>query len=126
MPETIERLAHVSVARGCGFAALAIVTLMIGLSGDMVTALEIGGMLSLAVCCTLLLKSWLYGQRDYKRTELWLMLSPQERPHSDIAQHLIATALIYSCLRFALHAARLAAGLLMAAVLWALVVVGQP
>ena len=36
----IELLAGVWIARGCGFAALAIVTLMLGLSRDMALASE--------------------------------------------------------------------------------------
>jgi hypothetical protein len=50
MLQKIERLAYISVARGCGFAALAIVTFMVGLSGDMVSSLEAGGSLALLVC----------------------------------------------------------------------------
>ncbi len=124
--ERIERLAHISVARGCGFAALAIFTFMIGLSGNMAVALKTGGGLCLAVCGILLFKAWLFGQRSYKRTEVWLMLSPEERPHSEIAQDLIGTALRDTCLRFALLATRFGIGLLLAAIIYALVVVGQP
>ena len=126
MLQRIERLAHISVARGCGFAALAILTLMLGLSGNMVAALQTGGILALVVCGMLLLKAWLAGLRSYKSTEVWLMLNPQDRPHSEIAQAVIGTALRDTCLRFALHAARVAAGLLLTAVLYALIVVGQP
>lgn len=126
MLQRIERLAHISVARGCGFAGLAIATFMIGLSGNMVVALQTGGMLCLLVCCMLLLKAWLARQRSYKSTEVWLMLSPHERPGSEIAQHVIGTALCDTCLRFALLASRLAIGLLAAALLYALIVVGQP
>ena len=126
MLQRIERLAQISVARGCGFAGLAILTFMIGLSGNMVVALQAGGILCLLVCGLLLFKAWLAGQRSYKSTEVWLMLSPQERPGSEIAQHVIGTALCDSCLRFALLASRLAIGLLAAAMLYALIVVGQP
>jgi hypothetical protein len=124
--QRIERLAQISVARGCGFAALGIVTFMVGLSGDMVSSLKAGGLLSLFVCLALLFKAWLFGQRSYKSTEVWLMLTPQERPAAAIAQPMIADALRDTCLRFALHAARVSTGLLAAAVLYALIVVGQP
>ena len=126
MLQKIERLAYISVARGCGFAALAIVTFMVGLSGDMVSSLEAGGSLALLVCLVLLLKAWQFGHRSYKRTEVWMMLGPLERPPSTIAQHVIGTALHDSCLRFALHAARVSAYLLAAAVLWAALFRGQP
>lgn len=124
MLQRIEHLAHISVARGCGFAGLAILTLMIGLSGNMGVALEAGGILSLAVCGVLLLKAWLAHLRSYKNTEVWLMLSPHERPHSEIAQHLIGTALCDTCLRFALLASRVAIALLLAAALYALIIAG--
>ena len=114
------------MARGCGFAGLAILTFMIGLSGNMVVALQTGGILCLLVCGLLLLKAWLAGQRSYKSTEVWLMLAPQERPGSEIAQHVIGTALCDTCLRFALLASRLSIGLLASAMLYALIFVGQP
>lgn len=122
----IERLAHISVARGCGFAALAIATFMVGLSGDMASSLKAGGLLSLFVCLVLLLKARLFGYRSYKSTEVWLMLSPRERPGAAVAQKMIGAALHDTCLRFALHAARFATGLLAAAVIYALIVEGQP
>jgi hypothetical protein len=126
MLRRIQRLARISVARGCAFAGLAIATLMVGLSGDMVAALEAGGILSLLVCVTLLAKAWLSGLRSYKSTEVWLMLRAEDRPDSAIAQELIGTALRDTCLRFAYYAAGLAAGLLWAAVLCGLIVAGEP
>jgi hypothetical protein len=74
------------------------------------------------VCGVLLLKAWLARLRSYKSTEVWLMLSPQERPDSAIAQHVIGTALCDTCLRFALLASRVAIWLLLAAALYALIV----
>jgi hypothetical protein len=49
MIQTIEELAEISIARGCGFAALAIATLTVGLSWDMVLAAKTGGLLALLV-----------------------------------------------------------------------------
>jgi hypothetical protein len=43
MIHTIEELGEISVARGCGLAALAIGTFMVGLSWDMVLAAKVGG-----------------------------------------------------------------------------------
>jgi hypothetical protein len=120
MLERIERLAHVSVARGCGFAAIAVVTFMVGLSGDMVSSLKAGGFLTLIICLALVLKAWHAGQRPYKQTELWLMLKPAERPQSDIAQQVIGTVLREVYLRFALHAALFAIIMLLCAALYAL------
>ena len=105
MLQRIERVAHVSVARACGFGSLAILTFMVGLSGDMVSSLKAGGILALVMCLVLLLKAWHAMQRSYKHTELWLMLAPQDRPHSAIAQQVISTVLRETFLYFAMHSA---------------------
>lgn len=105
MLQRIERVAQVSVARACGFGALAILTFMVGLSGDLAVSLKAGGILSLVMCFVLLLKAWYATARNYKQTEIWLMLAPQERPHSAIAQQVISTVLRETFLYFAMHAA---------------------
>ena len=58
MLETIEKLAVVSVARGCGFAALAIVTVMVGLSDQIDVACKAGGILTLGTCVILAIRGW--------------------------------------------------------------------
>jgi hypothetical protein len=112
MLQRIEQTAHVSVARACGFAALAILTFMAGLSGDMVVSLKAGGILCLLTSTVLLFKAWYAARRPYKHTEVWLMLAPQDRPNSAIAQQIISTVLRETFLYFALHAA-LASALLL-------------
>jgi hypothetical protein len=109
MIERIEHLAHVSVARGCGFAALAILTFFIGMLGDLVTAFKCAGYLSLLASAVLLLKAGLARIQPYRRTELWLMLKPAERPPAAVAQQLIGTVLREAYLRFARQAAVLSA-----------------
>ncbi len=105
MLDRIERLAYLSVSRACGFAALAIATFFIGLSGDMPLALKAAGILSLLTCAVLLLKAQMAPQWPYKRTEIWLLLRPEERPAANIAQELIGTVMRETFLHFALHAA---------------------
>jgi hypothetical protein len=112
MLQRIEHTAHVSVARACGFAALAIMTFMVGLSGDLGASFKAGGILSLMTSVVLLLKAWHASRRPYKHTELWLMLAPQDRPNSAIAQQIIGTVLRETFLYFALHTALTAALLL--------------
>lgn len=107
------------MARGCGFAALGIFTLIAGLSPQMVIALKSGGFLCLVLCLALLLKAWNAPNRPYKRTELWVLLAPVERPNADIAQRIISTALRDAYLRFAMHAAWMAAIFLSTAIIWA-------
>ncbi len=119
MLERIEYLARVSVSRACGFAGLAIVTFFVGMSGDMPAAFRSAGMLSLLASLVLLLKAHQAPSRSYKKTELWLMLRPEERPEPAIAQQIIGTVLRETFLRFALHAAAVAAMMLVISLLYA-------
>jgi hypothetical protein len=107
MIERIEHLAHISVARGCGFAALGILTFFIGMSSDPVVAFKSAGYLTLLACSVLLLKAGLATRQPYRRTELWVMLKPDERPDASVAQRLISTVLREVYLHFAKQAALL-------------------
>jgi hypothetical protein len=117
MAERIEFLAEVSVARGCGFAALAIATTMVGFAGDIRMSLQCGGYLTLIACLILMLKGLSSERKPYNHTEVWIMLEPEERPPRTIAQVVIGRALREVYLRFALRAAWIAAALLVMAVL---------
>ncbi len=70
----IRQFAELSVRRACGFAALAIVTLMVGLSADPVTALKAGAVSSTLMGVILFVKSVRSPQSDYRKTELWVLL----------------------------------------------------
>jgi hypothetical protein len=115
--QKVEELALISVARGVGFAALAIATLMLGLSADLLTCLKAGGILTLVTSLILLMRGLRAPQRDYKRTEVWIMLEPEERPSAAIAQDMIGDALKRTYLNFALHAACISGGLLLLALI---------
>lgn len=117
----VQQLAWLSVARGCGFAALAIFTFMIGLSGDMPAAFKAGGILTLIASLVLLVKGWQAPARPYKRTEVWVMLQPDERPHAALAQTLIGETLRRTYMMFALHSAMLAGGFFVVSLLFAMV-----
>ncbi len=121
MLQRIEHVAHVSVARACGFGALAIVTFMTALSGDIVSCLQAGGILTLFMCLVLLLKAQHAAGRSYKRTEVWIMLAPQDRPHSAIAQQMISGVLRETFLSFAMHSAFASVLMLCAALVYGLV-----
>jgi hypothetical protein len=112
MLQHIEERANLSVARGCGFAAIAVVMFMVSLSSQVALSFQAGGFLSLLICMVLLLKSYGASRRPYKRTELWVMLAPDERPDAAIAQGIISKVLREVYLRFALCAAWLSAGML--------------
>lgn len=117
----VQQLAWVSVARGCGFAALAIFTFMIGLSGDVPAAFKAGGILTLITSLVLLVKGWQAPGRPYKHTEVWVMLQPDERPHAALAQTLIGETLRRTYMMFALHSAMLAGGFFVMSLVFAMV-----
>ena len=106
MLDRIERLAEISVARGCGLAALAIALLFIGtMPAGLRLAFKVAGSVALLTCGVLLLKAWRADRRPYQRTEVWAMLGPDERPLPDVAQRVVGTILRGVFLRFAQQAA---------------------
>jgi hypothetical protein len=121
--DRIEGLAEISVARGCGFAGLAIGTFMVGLSWDMALASKVGGLLVLFVCVVLTVKAHRAVHRPVRNTELWMMLG-SDRPSPAVAQHLVGEALRGCYLRFALHAASL--GIVLLVLSLGLQLVGHP
>ncbi len=106
MLDRVERLAEVSVARGCGFAALATALAFIGtMPAGLPLAFRVAGVAALVTCGVLLLKALLADRRPYQRTEVWAMLGPDERPLPAMAQRIVGTVLRGVFLRFALQAA---------------------
>lgn len=117
----LEEAAWVSVARGCGFAALAIVTFMFGMAGNMPGAFKAGGILTLITSLILLFRGWQAPNKPYKRTEVWMMLEPEDRPQAALAQTVIGETLKHTYLTFAFHSALIAGGMLLMSLLLALV-----
>lgn len=113
MFERLEDLAEFSVGRACGFVAIGIGTFMIGLYGNMAMASAVGGILTLVTCLVLIVRALAAPSQPYKRTELWLMLRPEERPRPEIAQEVIGTVLRDTYFRFARLSAQLASSLLL-------------
>jgi hypothetical protein len=124
MQSSIEDAAELSVARGCGFGALAIATCMVGLSAEMPLAFQCGGILVLVMTLVLVLRGLAAPRMSYKRTEVWLMLEPDARPKATVAQQLIGRALREVYLRYALRSAAMAAVLLVGSVIMRLI--GKP
>lgn len=120
MLQPIERLAELSIARGCGFAALGIFTMMVGLSFDLALALKAGGIAALFASAVLAFKGANALRRSYKHTEVWVILPKEERPRPEVAQQLIGNALREVCFRFAQQAALLSALMLAMAIVIAL------
>ncbi len=117
--QEIQRLAELSVARGCGFAALAIFTVMVGLSFEPALAFRAGAALTTLLLCVLALRAARAPAEDHRRTELWVLLPKSVRPAEPYAQRLIATARRDAYLRYA----RFSAGA--AAALWGTAIVGS-
>jgi hypothetical protein len=118
MANVIEAKAELSVGRACAFGGIAIGTFMIGSITEPADAMRTGGVMTLLTCFILLLKANLALAKPYKRTELWLLLLPAERPLPEVAQVVIGRTLRTVFLRFALYAAALSLGLLCASLLF--------
>lgn len=110
--EAIERAAFTSIGRACGFAGLAVITLMLGLSFEPVLALRIGGYGGFGVTAILLLYAFTARIRPYKRTETWLLIPKDQRPPADIAQRVIGNHLREAYFWFAQQACLLSAAML--------------
>lgn len=106
--DDIERLADLSVKRGCGFAALAIGTTMTGLAGMPLLAVKSGAILFTLMAVTLAGRAFGALRRSYKRTEVWAMLAVDRRLPQAIAQQVIGTALQATYWRYAEFAAAVA------------------
>jgi hypothetical protein len=122
MSDPIRNAAVISVARGCGFGGLAIVTAMIGLSFDPELALKLGGYSWLLTAIILLLHAFRAPHTPYARTEVWLMLPASDRPPAMVAQRIVATTRRDVLLRFAfwlswVSVAHMAAALLLSLIL---------
>jgi hypothetical protein len=89
----IESLANLSVRRACGFGALAIGMLMLGLSSTPAAALGSGTVCCLLMAVILYWKSERVMHADHRRTELWIMLAKDRRPPHSVAAVVVPRAL---------------------------------
>jgi hypothetical protein len=113
----LRLLAEISTARGCGFAGLATLCLMIGLSANLASTLKAGGYCALMVMSVLLLMAQRAPTKPFRQTEVWLMLDDADRPPEPLAQRLLSTVRRAVFLRFAAYHAVAAALLLTGGVL---------
>ncbi len=120
MYDMIERLTTLSVARGVGFAALAVLCVMVGFAGDTVNMLRSGGIGAFLIAAALFLKERNTTPARYRRTEVWVMLDEHMRPPPEVAARMVTDARRAVLLRWALRAAWTAAFFLGAAVLFML------
>jgi hypothetical protein len=104
----MRHIAYDTVLRACGFGALAIFCIMIGLSFDGRAAFQAGGMLTMFMTLILLFKAREARTKPYRRTELWLYLPKEHRPPEQYAQWASATVLRETYLTFARWTAAIA------------------
>ena len=100
--EHMRRIAYETVLRACGFGALAIFCVMIGMSFHPKLAFQAGGFLTMIMAFILILKSREALTKDYRRTEMWLYIEKDFRPPEAYAQWASATILRDTYLTFAL------------------------
>lgn len=115
--DAIERAAFISVGRACGFAGLAILCVLTGLSFEPVLAARTGGILTFGMTLFLGYRARVAPRRPYRATEAWLMLAKAERPDDAVAQGLIGSALQEAYVWFARQTA------FVSVVLWTAVIV---
>jgi hypothetical protein len=97
----LNDMAYLSVSRACGFACLAIFCFMIGMAGYPLIALKSGAVFMMLSAGVLAIKAQRSPIKHYKRTELWVLLAPEERPDPRFAQQVIGLALRDIFFRFA-------------------------
>ena len=91
--DKIRQLALLSVCRGCAFAGLGIVTLMVGMSYNPVLMIQTGAISLTIAAIVLRLLALAAPHRNPKRTEVWIMLDPRDAPPPEVAQQIIGGAL---------------------------------
>ena len=101
----MRKVAFTSVARGCGFAMLAVLCVMVGLSFDPDGMFQAGGTLTLIMTLVLILRARQAQETDYKHTEMWLMLPDDFRPPERYAQWATATVMREAYFTFARYTA---------------------
>ena len=99
--EAMRAVAFETVARACGFGSLAIFCIMIGMSFHPRLAFQAGGTLTLLMVGILMLKAYEARTKDYRRTEMWLYLTEEQRPPKAYAQWASSTVLQETYLLFA-------------------------
>lgn len=101
----MRKAAFESVSRGCAFGFLAIACVMMGMVHDPKLIFQAGGIMTLIMTLVLVLKARGALTKDYKRTEMWLMLPKDFRPPEAYAQWAASTVLRDAYLTFAQYTA---------------------
>jgi len=114
--DRIRKLAVLSVRRACGFAGVAICTVMVGLMADPPLAFRAGAVLTALAAAVLFYKALEAPRRNHRDTELWFLLNRDPGLPEAFAGRVINTILHEVYLRHAKMAAAIAGGLWLFAV----------
>jgi hypothetical protein len=99
--ERIRELARVSVGRACLFGLLGIATFMFALLAWPGLALRSGAVLFLVTAAILMLKAAQAPTRNYRRTEVWLLLGKRHDLPEPRAQAIFGEVLRTTYVQFA-------------------------
>lgn len=91
--DRIRYLADLSIRRGCGFGLIAIATAAVGMSSDALLALKLSAICASSMVAILLVKAMQAPTRNYKRTEVWIMLEKRHNLPESRAQQVFGNIL---------------------------------
>ncbi len=99
--DAIRRYAEISVRRGCGFAVIAIFSAMVGVSSEPDICFRLGAGFAALTAVVLYWRGRNAPTRNFRRTEVWLMIEdapalPRERLQSMIGGALAETYLAHA------------------------------
>jgi hypothetical protein len=112
--DRIRHFADISIRRGCGFGFIAIGTAMVGMAWDVPLAIKSGAVLVSFMAGFLWWKSYQAPTRDYRDTEVFLLMERRHEFPEARAQQVFGNVLRECYLRHATYIAALAV------VLWAI------
>jgi hypothetical protein len=120
--QRVYAMTDFSIRRGCGFAALGVVTTMAALSFEPVMSFRVGGVLTAAVAFALWVQAQTAPRRNVLRSEIWMLLRQHAKDlRPELAKQLLPPVMRERYLWHATAASAVAVALwLMAGVLYVL------
>ena len=91
--DRIKEQADVSIRRGCGFGLITIATAAVGVSSDAFLAMKMAAICATSMVAILYFKAMQATSRNYKRTEVWIMLEKKHNLPEARAQQVFGTIL---------------------------------
>ncbi len=117
----MRRISYETVLRACGFGALAVFCVMVGMSFQPRMAFQAGGTLTMLMAAILIYKAREALTKDYRKTEMWLYLPKDFRPPEAYAQWASATILRDTYLTFAMWTCAIAISMWVIALLFSVI-----